>query len=404
MPQFSDDKFKLGYYQQQHEVCYVMETLVQEESQQVKPKKEKKPKARARRGSGSIYQPEGSRFYWIKYYRNGQAIRESSKSELKSVAQSLLDTRRKEMQQGANPAISNKLTYEDIRQGLLDFYRNQKRRSLRTADADIKRNNKVVVKKGEQYVWGLPNLDNFFAGHKVQNITVGVLQSYVKERKAEGSDGSTIAREFRILRSAMNLARKFGQIQYVPHFPMPKENDPRQGFVEHAAFNEVLDQLPKHLHALAILLYSCGVRVGEAKQITWSQVDLKRGEIRLGGSQTKNGQPRVLPLNSELLGMLKKQFQDDRPVFDATNLRKAWKKATKDAGIPGLLIHDLRRSAVRNLRKEGVPESVAMKISGHKTNAVFRRYDIVDSSDVHAAMKAVENAAKAQKAANAENG
>lgn len=67
-------------------------------------------------------------------------------------------------------------------------------------------------------------------------------------------------------------------------------------------------------------------------------------------------------------------------------------------------LHDLRRSAVRNLRREGVPESVAMKISGHKTNAVFRRYDIVDSSDFHAAMKAVDKAAKAQKPANAENG
>jgi integrase len=87
--------------------------------------------------------------------------------------------------------------------------------------------------------------------------------------------------------------------------------------------------------------------------------------------------------------MLKKLFQKEGSVFDSTNLRREWKKAKNAARFPNLVIHDLRRSAVRNLRKAGVSESVAMKISGHKTANVFRRYDIVDSSDVHAAMDAV---------------
>lgn len=186
---------------------------------------ERKEKSRARRGSGSIFHMGGSRFWWIKYYRNGKPIRESSKSELKAVAQSMLDTRRKEIAQGADPSVTNKLTYEDIRKGLLDFYVSQKRRSLRT-----KFNEKS--QKEEPYVWGLVNLDGFFAGYKVQGITTSVLQAYVDKRKAVGADGSTINREFRTLRSAMNIARKFGNLQFVPHFPMQKENDARQGFVE----------------------------------------------------------------------------------------------------------------------------------------------------------------------------
>lgn len=92
--------------------------------------------------------------------------------------------------------------------------------------------------------------------------------------------------------------------------------------------------------------------------------------------------------------MLRKQFQDDEPVFDTTNLRKEWKKAIKAAEMPGLLLHDFRRSAVRNMRKQAISENVAMKISGHRTAAIFRRYDIVDSSDVHAATEAVEKAKK----------
>ena len=373
----------------------MMEKLIQEE---VKPKKEKKPKARARRGSGSIYKPGGSRFYWIKYYRNSQAIRESSKSELKSVAQSLLDTRRKEMAQGANPAITNKLTYSDLRQGVIDFYENQGRRTLRVAKNDIKVGEKIIVKKGGKYIWGIPNLDAFFDGWKVSDINTGVLQTYVKERKEKGIDGGTIKREFNTLRAAFNIARKNGLIQFVPHFPMPKENAPRQGFVERADFLKILSHLPKNLHPLAIFLYTTGVRIGEAKQILWSQVDLKRAEIYVEAHQAKTGVARVLPIADELLALLKKPMihGEDHPVFDATNWRKEWKKAIKAAGLPDQLAHDFRRSAVRNMRKMGVPESVAMKISGHKTNAVFRRYDIVDSSDVHAAMKAVEKGYKAE--------
>jgi len=193
-----------------------------------------------------------------------------------------------------------------------------------------------------------------------------------------------------VLRSMFNIARKQGKLQVVPAFPMQGEGQPRQEFVEPEQFNKVRDKLPEHLWPLVTFLYRCGVRIGEARQITWPQVSLNRREIQLSGSQTKSGRPRIAPLNDELLGMLKKLFQKDGPVFDTTNLRKEWDHATKAAGLPELLLHDLRRSAVRNMRRAGVSESVAMKISGHKTANVFRRYDIVDSSDVHAAMAAVE--------------
>jgi integrase len=70
-----------------------------------------------------------------------------------------------------------------------------------------------------------------------------------------------------------------------------------------------------------------------------------------------------------------------------TTFGKSWKLACKDAGCPGRIVHDMRRTAVRNLVRSGVPQSVAMEMTGHKTDSVFRRYGIARTSDLRAASR-----------------
>ena len=160
--------------------------------------------------------------------------------------------------------------------------------------------------------------------------------------------------------------------------------------------------LPKHLHPLMTFLYFTGCRIGAARAITWSQIEFEKGrfQLRIEGSQTKNEEPILLPLPFELNKVLKKMSREGQ-VFDATNLRKSFQAACVKVGLgvktgpnvwqyKGLLIHDLRRSGVRNLIRSGVPRRVAMKISGHLTESTFERYNIVDSTDLHEAMKKVE--------------
>lgn len=84
-----------------------------------------------------------------------------------------------------------------------------------------------------------------------------------------------------------------------------------------------------------------------------------------------------------------------RPIAPVRDFRHAWDAVTKAAGVPGLLFHDFRRSAVRNMIRRGVPQKTAREISGHKTDAVFSRYNITSEQDIRDAARKIEEGAKA---------
>jgi integrase len=360
------------------------------------------------RGTGSIFKVKGknrdgtqreSKNWYIAYWHNGKQHRVATGTSSKMRAEQQLTKLLGQIANGITPATaSRRLRYDDVRNLLLDMYEANGNRSLRT------------TKEGTKTLWNLPNVDKFFAGKRVSEITTDVIAEYRRKRGSEGSSGANINRELGILRRMLYLARKRGKFSGpFPDFQMVRETNVRRGFLGYQSFRNLLNALPSYLRPLVLFLYTSGVRKGEAQAIQWDQIELTKHPVaRL--FETKNGEPRTVPLASELVTMLNATPREKRkgPVFYQGLFRKTWVSACiacklghwehpdpenrpKLKKYVGLIVHDLRRSSVRNMVRAGVPERVAMSVSGHKTRSIFDRYNIVSTDDLQNAMLAVEN-------------
>ena len=170
--------------------------------------------------------------------------------------------------------------------------------------------------------------------------------------------------------------------------------------------------LPPAIRAVVAFAYVTGWRAtSEVLPLTWRQVDLRAGEIRLDADTTKNREGRVFPITDDLRTLLEERRRITtaaerahgriiRWVFfrlvaegrggqehpkPIRTFNKGWKAACLAAGCPGRIPHDLRRTAVRNMVRRGVPERVATTLTGHKTRSVFERYNIVSDGDLRTA-------------------
>jgi integrase len=176
----------------------------------------------------------------------------------------------------------------------------------------------------------------------------------------------------------------------------------RKGFFEREQLESILKHLRIYSQPPARFAYVTGWRKQEVLTLRWPQVDFGAGIVRLEPGETKNDESRTFPFTDELREILEEQkakadalkkvgiitpwvfFREGRvlrgkPIGD---FKRNWNSACQDAGLQGRIFHDFRRTAVRNLVRAGVPERVAMKMTGHKTRSIFERYNIVSEGDL----------------------
>jgi integrase len=265
------------------------------------------------------------------------------------------------------------LTFDTMATAYLQDYQLQRYRSLTTARARVE------------------HLRGLLSGRRAETIA-DTVRDYQLYRRTQGAEAATINRETSALSRMFQLAIRRGLIEHLPLFPKRlEENPPRDEFFEHDEYVKVRAQLPRSYQDVLDFAYYSGWRRNEILELTWDEVDLKGGIIRLSPRRSKTKTGRVLPISPPLQQVLKRRRRlrqpRDRRVFrrDGVPVR-AWRTALRDAcrkaNVPNRLLHDWRRTAARNLIRAGVPERIAMLLTGHKTRAVFDRYNIVNEQEL----------------------
>lgn len=333
------------------------------------------------RGMGRIFK-RGDTF-WIAYNHRGKEFRESSHSSNERVASKLLKKRIIESGRGRVIGPSEeRVTFDGMAADLENYYRINRKRSLKSLP------------------YWLKHLRDAFSGWRAIDITADHVRGYVAKRlagepppsKVKKATPATVNRELTALKRMFSLAvRDHGRLMSAPYIKLLEENNARQGFVEPGDFARLRAALPAYLQDPVGFLYHSAWRKGEMRSLEWRDVDLDGRAIRLRPENSKTNQGRVLILAHELLAIIERArdkrrldcpfvFHDDgQPIGD---FRKAWRNACKAAGLEGLVVHDLRRSGVRNMIRAGTPERVAMARSGHKTRAMLDRYNITSEEDL----------------------
>jgi integrase len=342
-----------------------------------------KRKRRARRPDGHVYQR--GQIWWFKWMGDDRLRHyRSSGSTHRSVAEDMLRTEMNRKAKGLAPSPDSRhCLVEDLLEALDARYTTEGRRSI------------------ERLRFSRNQLLRLFRGIQAMRVTGAEVLRYAQLRLKDHAAPATINRELAALRAAYRLGLDNEVITSMPRIKLLPENNVRTGFAETQHVVTICKRLKPDVADAVCFALLTGWRRTEVFTLTWPQVDWNGGFVRLEPGTTKNQEGRAFPITPALRAILERRQELTRRceraqariiplVFHRSgrpiqSFRRSWKKACEKAGRPGLLFHDLRRSAVRNLERAGIPRSVAMKLTGHKTESIYRRYAIVAESDLREA-------------------
>jgi integrase len=382
--------------------------------------KTKKSKPRRDCGSGSVYQKtyrRGGRIlkedtWTIQFYNDGRRVREATGLRNRAEAQKVLTARLYKVARGEYMKTQTRAArVEELWKAL---------------DAHLRADGRMDTADRLAWQWR-EHISPVFG---MQRATADIAAYTAKRREAKAAP-ATINRELAALRRMFRLGAEATPplVERIPRIHMLTESNVRTGFVEQADFDRLTAGAQElWMRTFLEIAFTYGWRRGELLGLRVRNVDLLNRKIRLDVGTTKNREGREVALTARATELLRACCTGKRPedaVFTRGEknvpvicMRDAWYALCIGAGLgrwvcsdskcsgaivkgrcseckhpqryAGLTPHDLRRSAAKNARRKGVPESVIMKLGGWKTAAMFRRYAIVSEADQLAAVAALE--------------
>jgi integrase len=239
-------------------------------------------------------------------------------------------------------------------------------------------------------------------GYGVRCASAASISRYVENLLADGYRPASINRRTEVLSATFRLAIREKKLTEMPYIRgLSETGNGRQGFTVRQQLDRVIANLPEHLRDVVLFCFLSSWRKGEVLSLTWTNV--AGDAIRLRAENSKEREARSLALEGELAEIIERRLalRDGPLVFHRQgkpirSFRKRWARVCRLAGIPELLVHDLRRSGVRDMICSGVSPHVAMSISGHKTDSMLKRYAIISESDQREALRRTEEFRKAE--------
>jgi integrase len=350
------------------------------------------------RGDGRIFKRGGT--FWISYYapKAGRSVehRESA-GHTEAEAKRLLRRRLQEIAAHRLGARNfggpqqERVTVAEILDGLEKDYEIRGRKAL------------------PQLRSHLVHVRAFFSMDRAVGVNGRLVRDYIQKRQLEKAAPATINHEVKALGRAFAIAVEAGILSVIPKLPLLREQNARQGFFERAEIEAVLEAIADDdLRDFCEWFFRTGMRPGEIRSLTWEGFDAETMTLRLHGRDAKTGHARGLALEGEYRTLIERRVaarslrinlifhRGGKPVGD---FRKTWQAACVAAGLGQMIelpnkkkryvgkrLYDLRRTAVRNMVRAGVPERVAMEISGHRTRSTFDRYNITSERDMREAL------------------
>jgi integrase len=391
------------------------------------------------RGDGRIFQRKGSSVLWCAYYLRGNEFRESTGTADPDKAEKFLKRRLREVGAdviGAKHFLGPQSDRISVSCGR--FSEQQRKPTCDCLCCALERDLGLRGKAGAATLSHLKRVRLDFSLQRAVGISADQVDRYIERRLEDGSAPATINRVTQLLGQAFNLAlkqKRLGSAPFIRH--LSEAGNVRQGFFAGTDFENVVSNLPEYLKDVARFAYLTGMRKGEIASLRWDDVD--GDTIRLRAENAKNGEGRSVPIEGELTELIERRraaCQVRKPDLPITlsawifhrsgepigDFRKAWATACVMAGLGqwvcaacegkvdaeykcaacsrewtreelkyrGRIFHDFRRTAVRDMVRAGVPETIAMSISGHKTRSMFDRYNIHDERDQREALRATQ--------------